>query len=71
MKLHYYGVIFWNEQTNQEIAAYLEAESHWHAQQIVEPIELPGFIKGGATYIEAKDKEFYNVPLDKISEAVK
>lgn len=51
MKKLIYGVIFWNEETDDEICAWFEADNWYAADDVARPYQLPSFVKGEVHYI--------------------
>lgn len=67
-RLYNYGVIFWNEATDEEICAYFLAPHYLAAERYAKPYFIPGFVKGAVSFIEDKDKAFYNQPLESVAQ---
>lgn len=61
-----YGLTFWNSKTNDEICVFFEANNYFDAEDIVKPIQLKGYDKGTITYIEDRDKSYFNISLEKL-----
>lgn len=64
LKLYDYGLIFWNPETDDEICAIFQARNYFDAEDIVEPVEVPGYHKGTITYLEDRNKSYYDTPLE-------
>lgn len=58
-----YGIIFWNKETDDEKCFYFEAENYFDAKEKVKDLHIENYVKGGVTFIEDKDKSYYNLPL--------
>ena len=64
MRTHLYGVIFWNESTDEEVATYFESTDFFSAEKIADTYHKDGFIKGAVHFIEENNLSFYKTKIE-------
>lgn len=67
-KKYDYGLTFWHPDTDDEICVVFEANNYFEAEDLIEPIQLDGYIKGQITFIEDRDKSYFNVSLKELAQ---
>lgn len=58
-----YGIIYWNEETDHEIFAYLRANNWWAAEELADTISLPGYVRSSCFYQGKIDYKEFNTPI--------
>jgi hypothetical protein len=67
--MHKYGVLFFNENTNEEIHAFFFAENWLRAKDYAENFEIADFEQKEIIYLtNHKDEVHYNVKLETVAQ---